>query len=112
MATPCSKEVRLAPDGPYLIDCTLSKIKREHRVRIDQEQNVELHEFRDVAICGCMQYRGKKKASLAKRTLFGAGAAAGVACVGFATGGLGLTIFNSEGYGVWSPGGWCVMPEW
>jgi hypothetical protein len=22
-----------------------------------------------------------------------------------------LTIFNSGGYGVWSPGAWCVMPE-
>jgi hypothetical protein len=90
LATPCSKEVRLAPDGPYLIDCTYSKIKKERRVRIDEDQNAELHEFRDVAICVCMQYRGKKKSSLAKRALFGAGAAAGVACIGFATGGLGL----------------------
>lgn len=37
-----------------------------------------------------MQYRGKKKAPLAKRALFGAGMAAGVAAIGFATGGLGL----------------------
>jgi hypothetical protein len=37
-----------------------------------------------------MQYRGKKKMSKAKRALFGAGAVTGVACIAFATGGLGL----------------------
>ena len=25
---------------------------------------------------------------------------------------IALTIFNGGGYEVWSPGAWCVMPEW
>jgi nucleoside phosphorylase len=68
-----------------MVECNLLRTRREHRA-----QSGGLREYRDVAICMCTSYRGRRRRSIAKTILFGAGAATGLATIAFATGGLGL----------------------
>jgi hypothetical protein len=82
--------VRLTPSGPQLLERQLLKIRRDRRVRVDDEAAVERHEYQDVGIWRCVSFEATRKASITKRALFATGALSGAVTIAFVTGGLGI----------------------